>query len=348
MTTMRTLAAGSALAALLLAAPAAAETLVISNWDGYMPPDLLENFTAETGIEVEFTPHATNEEIMGKLVAGGGEGYDVVFVSGQFAEALHALGIAAELDHAKIPNLSNLYPQAGELAYDAGNRYSVPYAWGTTGLCYRADLMAEAPDSLMDLLKPSADVAGKTTMLSTDRWLMGAALLALGYSVNETDEARLNEARDLLVEAKKTLLSYDDTTFYAKLVSGEAVLVQAWDGWCNYGIAENADIEYVIPSEGSDLWTDVMVVSAASDNQDAAHQFINYVLRPDVGQWVVENILYKTPNQAAMEAVDPSLVEAFPNLGMAPEELLQYEQLRDLGEGQKAFSRVVQEVLAAQ
>ena len=348
MTTLRTLAAGPALAALLLAAPAAAETLVISNWDGYMPPDLLENFTAETGIEVEFTPHATNEEIMGKLVAGDGEGYDVVFVSGQFAEALHALGIAAELDHAKIPNLANLYPQAGELAYDPGNRYSVPYAWGTTGLCYRADLMAEAPDSLMDLLQPSADVAGKTTMLSTDRWLMGAALLALGYSVNETDEAKLNEARDLLVEAKKTLLSYDDTTFYAKLVSGEAVLVQAWDGWCNYGIAENADIKYAIPSEGSDLWTDVMVVSAASDNQDAAHQFIDYVLRPDVGQWVVENILYKTPNQAAMEAVDPSLKEAFPNLDMAPADLLAYEQLRDLGEGQKAFSRVVQEVLAAQ
>ncbi len=347
MTARRTLAAGATLAALLLAAPASAETLVISNWDGYMPPDLLETFTAETGIEVEFTPHATNEEIMGKLVAGNGQGYDVVFVSGQFAEALHALGIAAELDHALIPNLANLYPEAAELAYDPGNAYSVPYAWGTTGLCYRADLM-EAPTSLMDLLQPAEAVSGKTTMLSTDRWLMAAGLLALGYSVNETDEAKLNEARDLLIAAKRTLLAYDDTTFYAKLVSGEAVLVQAWDGWCNYGIAENADIEYAIPSEGSDLWTDTMVVSAASENKAAAHAFIDYVLRADVGQWVAENILYKTPNKVAMEALDPGLIEAFPNLGMAPAELLQYEQLRDLGAGQKAFTRVVQEVLAAQ
>lgn len=325
----------------------AAGKIVISNWDGYMPADMLERFTAETGIEAELAVHATNEEIMGKVVAGKGRGYDVLFVSSPFVEALRNLGLVAALDHAKIPNLKNLYPEAMNLAYDPGNRYSVPYAWGTTGLCYRSDLVGEAPDSWMDLLQPAAELKGKVTMLSTDRWLMAAAFLAQGKSVNSTSDSDLAAAKELLLAAKKDLLAYDDTTFYAKLVSGEASLVHAWDGWCNYGIAENADIKYVVPKEGSDLWVDTIVVTAASENKDAAMTFIDFVLTADNGAWVPANILYKVPNKAAMEALDPALVQQFPNLAMTPEELLKQEQLRDLGAGQKAFSRTVTEILAS-
>ena len=350
--TITTRALGAAGAAVLTfalsSATQAADKIVISNWDGYMPPDLLENFTKATGIEAEHSVHATNEEIMGKVVAGGGKGYDVLFVSSPFAEALKQLGLAATLDHAKIPNAANLYAEASELAHDPGNTYSIPYAWGTTGLCYRTDLVAEAPDSWNDLLQPADALKGKITMLSTDRWLMGAAALALGQSVNATGADALEAQRTLLVSAKQSLLAYDDTTFYSKLVSGEAALVHAWDGWCNYGIAENADIRYVIPSEGSDLWIDTMVVPSASANQEAAHAFIDYVLRSDVGVWVASNILYKVPNKAAMDALDPALFEQFPNMAIAPAELTQYEQLRDLGEGQKAFARTVTEVMAAQ
>ena len=119
-------------------------------------------------------------------------------------------------------------------------------------------------------------------MLSTDRWLMAAGLKALGYSVNSTNPDELAKTKDLLIAAKKNLLAYDDTTFYSKLVSGEATLVHAWDGWCNFGVAENPAIKFVIPKEGSDLFVDTMVVTAASEHKDAAHAFINYVLRPDV------------------------------------------------------------------
>lgn len=331
-----------------LAGTAAAESkIVISNWDGYMPKDLLENFTKETGIAAEMTVHATNEEIMGKVVASGGKGYDVLFVSGQFAEALHKLGLAAELDHGKIPNLANLYPEAMQLSHDPGLKFSVPYAWGTTGLCYRSDVVDPAPTSWNDLLKPADALKGKTTMLKTDRWLMMPALLALGYSVNTVDEGEIAKAKALLVETKKTLLAYDDTTFYQKLVSGEASMVEAWDGWCNYGITENAAIKYVVPSEGSDMWVDTMVVTAASENREAAEAFINYVLRPEIHRWVAENILYKVPNKAAMEALDPKLIEQYPNIGMTPAELTKYEQLRDLGEGQKLWSRTVNEITTA-
>ncbi|MGF1608368.1 MAG: spermidine/putrescine ABC transporter substrate-binding protein [Kiloniellales bacterium] len=327
---------------------AAAEKIVISNWDGYMPADLLERFTAETGVEADLALHATNEEIMGKVTAGGGKGFDIVFVSSPFAEALAKLGLAAALDHGQIPNLANLYPEAAKLGYDEGNTHSVPYAWGTTGLCYRSDLVEGAPDSWNDLLKPAEALHGRITMLSTDRWLLGAGLKALGYSINSQDDGEIRAARDLLIEAKKTLLAYDDTTFYSKLVSGEAALVHAWDGWCNYGIAENDQIRFVIPKEGSDLWVDTMVVLEASQNKAAAHKFIDFVLRADTGQWVAENILYKVPNKTAMDALDEGLLEAFPNMAMGPAELLQLEAMRDIGQAQRAYTRAVTEITAAQ
>jgi spermidine/putrescine transport system substrate-binding protein len=348
MTARTSLAAAAAVIALIAASPAfAAGKLVISNWDGYMPKDLPEKFKAETGIDLEVAVHATNEEIMGKVVASNGKGFDVLFVSSPFAEALSKLGIAGKIDHAKIPNLANLYPEASQLKHDPGNTFSVPYTWGTTGLCFRSDLVADAPTSWNAILKPADALKGKTTMLATDRWLMAPALLSLGMSVNETDPAKLDQAKQVLIDAKKTLLAYDDTTFYSKLVSGEAQMVVAWDGWCNYGIAENDKIKYVIPKEGSDLWVDTIVVVANSENQDAAHTFINYILKPETGKWAVENIMYKVPNKAAMEQVDKAMLEKYPNLAIAPADLMKFEQLRDLGDGMKAFSKTVTEVMSA-
>lgn len=326
----------------------AAGKIVISNWDGYMPADLLKNFQEATGIEAELSLHATNEEIMGKVVAGKGKGYDVLFVSSPFAEALDKLGLVAKIDHSMIANMANLYSEAGALEHDPGNTFSVPYAWGTTGLCYRSDLVTGEPQSWNDLLKPADSLKGKITMLATDRWLMAAGMLSKGYSVNEADQGKIDEVKSSLIEAKGSLLAYDDTTFYSKLVSAEAHLVHAWDGWCNYGIGENAKIKYMIPKEGSDLWVDTMVVTSASENKEAAHKFINYVLSADVGKWVVENILYKVPNKAAMDAIDPALIESFPNIGIAPADLLKYEQLRDLGQTQKAYTKAVSEIMAAQ
>ena len=350
MTIFRSLHAAKGLAAIWLVAGAgvaAADTLTISNWDGYMAPDAIAGFTAQSGVQAEMVVHATNEEIMGKLIASGGEGYYVVFVSSPFAEILNNLGLAEPLDQSKIPNMANLYTEATQLAHDPGNTFSVPYAWGTTGLCYRSDLIA-APTSWNDLLKPVPDLAGKITMLATDRWLLAAGFLANGMSVNETNETKLNTVRDALIAAKKTLLAYDDTTFYAKLVSGEAVMTQAWDGWCNYGITDNAAIKYMIPSEGSDLWVDTMVILKGSKNKDAAYAFVDYILDAQNHRWAAENILYKVPNKAAMEGLDPALLVTYPNMAITPAELTAFEQLRDVGEAQRAYSRVVTEIMAAQ
>ncbi|MCX7303764.1 MAG: spermidine/putrescine ABC transporter substrate-binding protein [Hyphomicrobiales bacterium] len=331
-----------------LASAASAADLVISNWDGYMAPDAMDAFKAATGNGGEVVKHATNEEIMGKLVASGGKGYDVVFVSSPFAEVLHNLGLTEAIDASKVPNLANLYPEAAALAYDPGNTFSVPYTWGTTGLCYRSDLVKAEPASWNDLLKPADDIKGKTTMLATDRWLLAAGQLADGFSVNEVDPAKMEQVKNTLIEAKKTLLAYDDTTFYAKLVSGEAVMVQAWDGWCNYGITDNKDIKYVIPKEGSDLWVDTMVVMKASENKDAAFQFINFMLDAKNHGWAAQNILYKVPNKAAMDSLPAELSATYPNMAMPVAELTKFEVLRDVGDAQKEYSRIVSEIKAAQ
>ena len=341
---LHALLAGAALS--VSAAPALAD-LVISNWDGYMAPDAVENFTKETGEAAEMVVHATNEEIMGKIIASGGEGFDVAFVSSPFAEVLNNLGLLEPIDAAKVPNLANLYAEAADLPHDPGNHFSVPYAWGTTGLCYRSDLVSPEPASWNDLLHPAEAQAGKVTLLGTDRWLLAAGFLAHGYSVNETDQAKLDEVTADLIEAKKTMLAFDDTTFYSKLVSGEATLVHAWDGWCNYGIAENADIRFIVPAEGSDLWVDTMVVLKASKNKDGAFKFINYILDANNHRWAAENILYKVPNQAAMEGLSADMIAQYPNMGMTPADLLKLEQLRDVGEATRAYAKAVSAIKAA-
>jgi spermidine/putrescine transport system substrate-binding protein len=337
----------AALAVTFSASTALSADLVISNWDGYMANDIADTFKAETGLQIEVVNHATNEEIMGKLMASGGTGYDVVFVSLPFAEILNGQGMLEPLDHAAIPNLKNLYPEAANLPHDPGNTFSVPYTWGTTGLCYRSDLVKVPVDSWDALLKPDDSLKGKTTMLATDRWLMAAALLSLGHSVNEKDPAKIEEAKNKLIEAKKTLLAYDDTTFYSKLVSGEAHLVQAWDGWCNYGIAENKDIKFVVPKEGSDLWVDTIVVLKNSQNKEGAMKFINYILDAKNHAWAAQNILYEVPNKPAMESLDPALLEQYPTMAVPPSELVKYELLRDLGSTVKDYSRAVSEIKAA-
>jgi len=320
--------------------------LVVSNWDGYSPADIMETFEATTGFKGEMSFHATNEEIMGKVVASKGAGYDVLFVSSPFAEALNELGLLATINHSKIPNMKNLDSWSMNLDFDLGNQFQVPYAWGTTGICYRSDLVSEAPTSWNHLLNPPLDLHGKVTMLSTDRWLLSAGMLSLGFSVNETDPAKLGMVKDVLISAKQNLLSYDDTTFYSKLVSGEAAMAHAWDGWCNYATWENPDVKFVVPSEGSDLWVDTMVILRGSENMDAAHAFINYILDENIGAWTIENILYKTPNKVAMEKTIPGLVDSFPNMGYSAQYLSSMETLKDVGDATKLYATTVADILA--
>lgn len=323
------------------------QTLTISNWAGYYPEDLAAKVQEATGTPVTIANHATNEEIVAKLTAGGDSGFDVAFVSGQYAQALNEAGLLEPIHPDLIPNLSNLYPEATKLAYDEGNTFSVPYAWGTTGICYREDLVDTPPTSWNDILNPQGAAKGKTTALSTERWLALPALKAAGASINTTDADQLAKAKEALIAAKPNLLAYDDTTFYTRLVSGEAVQAVAWDGWCNYGTAENPAIKFAVPKEGSDLWTDTMVILKSSKNKEAAHAFINYILDPANHAWVAENILYKVPNKAAMDKVGAELAKSYPNMGMTPSDLLKEEAIVDLGDASAEYTKLATEVTSS-
>jgi len=328
------------------ALPVEDQTIVFGNFGAYTPEGFLEAFTAETGAEVTLTEFSTNEDMLGRLSAADGTGFDVVMVTGNYIQTLVDSGWVAELDHSLLPNLENLYPEATELAYDPGNVYSVPYTWGTTGLCYRTDLVSSAPTSWNDLLNPAPELQGKVTILGTERWLLQPALLSLGYSINTEVPAEIEEAKNLTIAAKESILQFNDTDFYARLDDGSAGMVHAWDGWCNY--ATNENVEFVVPSEGSDLFADTLVIMESSENKEAAHAFINFILAPENHVKVAELVLYKVPNAPAMELLDPALVEAYPNLGITPEELLAYEEDLPRGEeGQAAWTEAVAAVEAA-
>ena len=201
-------------------------------------------------------------------------------------------------------------------------------------------------DSWDDLLNPAPELQGKVTMLGTDRWLLQPALLSLGYSINTEDPAQIEEAKNLTIQAKQNILQFNDTDFYARLDDGSAGMVHAWDGWCNY--ATNKNVEFVVPSEGSDLFADTMVIMESSENKEAAHAFINFVLAAENHLKVAELVLYKVPNAPAMEMLDPALIKAYPNLGISPAELLGYEEDLPLGaEAQAAWTQAVAEIKAA-
>jgi spermidine/putrescine transport system substrate-binding protein len=322
------------------------QSIVFGNFGAYTPDGLLEDFTAATGAEVTISEFSNNEDMLGKLGAADGTGYDVVMLTGNYLQTLVDNGWVAELDHAQVPNISNLYPEVADLAYDPGNVYSVPYTWGTTGLCYRSDMVSETPDSWDDLLSPSAELEGKVTILGTERWLLQPALLSLGYSINAEDPAQIDEAKQLTIDAKEHILQFNDTDFYARLDDGSAGMVHAWDGWCNY--ATNENVEFVVPDEGSDLFADVMVVMESSENKEAAHAFIDFVLQPENHLKVAELVLYKVPNGPAMDMLDPALIESYPNLGMTPAELLGYEEDLPLSaDAQAAWSQAAAEIKAA-
>ncbi|MET9344841.1 MULTISPECIES: polyamine ABC transporter substrate-binding protein [unclassified Nonomuraea] len=319
------------------------QSLTVTVWPGYTPKELPEKAKAKLGVaDVKVVEHDTNETAMAKLTGQGGAGVDVAFVSGQYAQALAAAGLLEPIHPELIPNLSNLYPEATQLSYDKGNKISVPYTWGTTGICYRSDLVKAEPTSWKDILTPPAWAEKKVTMMTTERWLALPALKSLGYSVNTDKDEEIAKAKELLLAAKPKLLQYDDVTFGDKLKSGEAVMVEAWDGWCPTTDPKN-NIKFVVPKEGSDLWVDTMVIMKSSKNKEAAHALINYILDPEIHSWAAANINYKVPNKAAMDKVQ---IPEGSLLGISPAELLQGESIIDLGEAATKFTRLSTEVAA--
>lgn len=294
------------------AEPQLASELSVYNWSDYIDEELLGAYEEEYGVTIIYDTYASNEDLLAKLQAGA-TGYDVIFPSDYMVAQMIELGLLAEINLEQIPNFANLDEDLINAPFDPGNAHCVPYQWGTTGIAYRAGhpfFEENTPNSWAYLFEPEmleqyADEG--INVLNDQRELLAAALFYLGYSPNSTDEAELEEARDLILEAKpywKTFNSedYDD----ALLVADEVVLSHSWSGdaaaayWNTYDEeTEDGNWYYAIPQEGAVKWLDNICVTAASERQETAYHFINYLLDAENGAAITNFTYYASPNEAA-------------------------------------------------
>jgi spermidine/putrescine transport system substrate-binding protein len=334
------------------AEPAAVEPaseLQIYNWTEYIDPEIYTMFEEETGITVVENNFGSNEEMLAKL-QGGATGYDLIFPSDYTVSIMIEEGMLAELDHSKIPNLANLGERFTQVPFDPGNVYCVPYQWGTTGLGYNSAEIEE-PTSWAVLFKPDPDSAtyGRTSMLDDPRESFAAALVYLGESVNSTDEATLEKARDLLIQAKAGLAGYDSDQFEDLLAAGETLMAHGWNGDILMGQEENEDLAYAVPAEGGVIWIDNMCIPATTppDRALAAHVFIDYLMRPEIGALISEFTYYATPNEAAEALLDEEFLSD-PTVYPPEETLGRLQFIEPLGETESVYQRLWDEVKSAQ
>ena len=277
-------------------------------WDEYLPKDVLEEFTKRTGTRVTLTLYDSNEAMLAKLSAGGGATYDVVFPSEYAVRILADKGLAREIDKAKIPNWKNLNPRLLDKSYDPGNKFAMPYFFGTTGIGYdvKAAGQVDSWGALFD-----ARFGGKVIMLNDMRECFAAALRTAGKGVNEKDVAALKAAGEKLRAQKKLVKAYDSDNFATELQKGAVVVAHGFNGQFAKMMAEEpaGKFAYVVPKEGGTVWIDNAAIPAKAANPDGAHAFLNFLLEPEIGARIVNSAKYASANAAAREKVDPAILK---------------------------------------
>lgn len=283
------------------AEPEPENVLNIYNWDTYMDPDVVANFEKEFGVRVNYETYADNEEMLATIQSGPVD-YDLVIPSDYMVGFMRQENLLAPLNRENIPNFKNIAPDFLNQAFDPGNRYSVPYQWGTVGIAYNIKATGKEINSWSDFFDPA--YAGRVSMLTSARETLGVVLLYLGYSPNTTDYDEIAAARDFLMDHADHIFAYAPDTGQDLLVAGEVDLAFEWSGDIFQIMEDNPDIRYVIPKEGSIVWADGMCILAGALHKDLAEKFINYVLEPENGAAISSYIRYSSPNQAALPLID--------------------------------------------
>ncbi|MFT3673829.1 ABC transporter substrate-binding protein [Aestuariivirga sp.] len=276
------------------------------NYDTYIGEHTLADFQAATGIEVKMDLFADGDELFTKLKAGN-PGYDVIIPTNDKVERMIKANMLVPLDHGKIPNIANIDPIFMDATFDPGRKFSLPYMWGTVGIGYRKSKVADASSWKVMLDDPT--YAGRIASLGDQEHNIGIALKYLGYGYNSTNIDELNKAKDLLISAKKGIKKYADDNGQDLLAQGEVDLTMEYNGDIAQVMAEDDDITYVVPKEGSNVWQDTIAIAAGAPHPENAHAFINFIFDKDAGKHIAETIQYATPNKAAREIMD----EAYQN-----------------------------------
>lgn len=272
-------------------------TLNFYNWDTYIGETTLDDFAASSGITVNMSLFATNDELFAKLRAGN-PGFDVIVPSNDFVERMVQSNLVQELDHSKIPNMANVDPTFIDVAYDPGRKFSMPYTWLALGIGYRKSKVSAVPDS-WKVLFDSAEYAGKIALLSEAGDVMRLGAKYLGHSVNAITPEIIAEVEAMMIRQKPNIRTFHEDNGQDLLLSGEVDLVLEYNGDIAQIMTEDDDIDFLIPKEGSQLNSDNLCIPTGAPHPLNAHAFINNLLDAEVGKKITETILYPTPNAAA-------------------------------------------------
>lgn len=313
-------------AAAVVAAPAAAaqETVHVYNWSDYIASDTLEKFTEETGIEVTYDVYDSNEVLEAKMLAGN-SGYDVVVPTSDFLQRQIAAGAYQPLDKSKLPNLENMDPQlmANAAEYDPGNEHAVIYMWGTTGIGYNVDAVAERLgedfevntwDLVFDpeIVSQVADCG--VSLLDAPTEIIPAAMNYLGLDPHSTDEEDFEAAAELLESVRPHVRYFHSSQYISDLANGETCVAVGWSGDVFQAQARAAEagqgveVDYTIPKEGALQWFDMLAIPVDAPNPDAAHEFINFIMKPEITAEITNYVWYAHANEAAIPHTDEEIL----------------------------------------
>ena len=281
------------------------QQLFLLNWGTYIDPELIKEFEAETGIQVVYETFDSNDAMEAKLKQGGTR-YDIVFPSESSITKLVNQNLLQKLDHSKIKGLENISPFLLNSPVDKGNQYTVPYFWGTVGIMVNTKYIdPESIQTWNDLWKE--DFKNKVLVLDGNREALGMALQSLGYSLNSKNENELHAAEVKLKELKPNVRAVLNEEIKTMMKLEEAPIGMGYSGDAAAVAEENPNVQYILPKDGSAVWTDNFAIAHTAVNIDGAYAFINFMLRPENAARNAEYVGYSTPNEKAKELMDPEV-----------------------------------------
>ncbi|BAU28603.1 spermidine/putrescine-binding protein [Aneurinibacillus soli] len=304
-----------------------ANTLTVYNWGDYIDPELITEFEKETGIKVIYQTFDSNEAMITKI-AQGGTTFDIAVPSEYTISKMKEEKLLLPIDHTKIPNLKNINPRFLNLSFDKNNEYSVPYFWGTVGIVYNPKMLGgKKITKWNDLWSP--DLRNQILLVDGAREVMGMGLNSLHYSLNDTNEAHLQEAKQKLTTLMPNVKAIVGDEIKMLLANEEAAVGVVWSGDAHEIMGQNKKLDYVVPEEGSNLWFDNMVIPKTAKNIDGAHKFINFMLDPKHAAQNAKYVGYSTPNEKALAFLPKDIAgdERFYPATNVTEKLEVYENL---------------------
>ena len=272
----------------------------VCSWGEYIDEDLIYKFEDETGIKVNYQTAESNEALYSLLSIGGAD-YDVIVPSDYMIARLIDEGMLAELNYDNIPNYEKIGEQYKSLSFDPENKYTVPYTWGTLGIIYNTAKVQEPITSWSAMFDPQ--YAGNVLLINNSRDALGIALLYLGYSVNTTDEAEIQEAYQLIADAVKNGVYQGKVMdeVFQKMEGGNAAIATYYAGDYLSMLENNEDLAYVVPEEGSNWFVDAMCVLKTAQHKEEAEAWINFIASTESSLANMDYIGYASPNLEALE-----------------------------------------------